>query len=116
MKTYKTGKDTWDHGQNTHDGHKFLGPCPICGARCFDYGGAWRCLGGYCQNSPGNPTPSLGEAPKWWNTDIQVYKDGDAWCAVFESSFINLQESIYGFGWCPMVAVDELVKAKDVRI
>ena len=37
-------------------------------------------------------------------------KDGNMFCAFFEDTFINLQESIAGFGTTPQKAVDELLK------
>ena len=38
---------------------------------------------------------------------IEVYKDGDKWCAVYEN-FVNLQESVAGFGDSPLGAIDQL--------
>lgn len=37
-----------------------------------------------------------------------IYRDGAAWCAV-ASDFINLQESLAGFGESPVVALGELI-------
>lgn len=76
-KQWATGDDSWVHGSTIPgDWHRFLGPCPACGARCFNYGGGWRCLAEYCQNSSNNPAPSVGETPWWWETDIQVARVG----------------------------------------
>jgi hypothetical protein len=105
-KIYDTHRDRWGHGQPLPgSSHVFLGPCPICGGRTFDYGGNWRCVGSYCPCSAGNPTPSVGPCPEWWQTDIRVFKDGNAWCAVYESTFENIQESPCGFAATPREAV-----------
>lgn len=115
MKTYNVGFDcVWQHGQptdfeNGRPMHVLLGPCPDCGCPCFDYGGGWRCRALYCRNSANNPVPNVGPRPDWWDTDINVIKDGNAWCAHFDD-FINLQESIAAFGDTPQQAVDELRK------
>jgi hypothetical protein len=113
MKTYDTGGGrTWQHGQPTdfHNGvatRVLLGPCPDCGTACRDYGGGWRCMALYCANSASNPAPNVGPQPDWWDTNINVVKDGNAWCAHFDD-FINLQESIAAYGDTPQQAVDEL--------
>lgn len=109
MKTYATGKMTWTHGSRMpYDRrHCLLGPCPVCGGPTFDYGGGWRCLGNYCSCSYSNPAPSVGPVPHWWNADINVFLDGDAWCAT-KDDFVNLQESPAGFGKTPREAVDAL--------
>lgn len=106
---YNTGADSWEHGQKQNNGsrHIYLGPCPQCGGRTFDYGGNWRCCSYNCECSAGNPTPSMGPRPSWWNTGVQVFKDGSEWCAV-ESDFVNLQESCAGFGKTPRDAVRAL--------
>lgn len=113
--TYNTGNGTWTYGERMsggmHDWHKHLGPCPLCGTITFDYGGGWRCLANYCHNNPNNPIGNLGAAPAWWNTGIQVYKDGSSWCAV-GSGFTNLQESPAGFGNTPQEAVNDLLIKK----
>lgn len=76
-KTWNTGKDSWIHGSKMPGvRHCFLGPCPACGSRCFDYGGGWRCIAVHCCNSADAMYPSLGEAPWWWATDIQVVHRG----------------------------------------
>lgn len=110
---YDTGVDVWEHGRRTPalNGHKLLGPCPACGKRTFDYGGGWRCVALYCENSANNPAPSVGKTPSWWGTGIQVRKDGDQWCAI-QSDYINLQESPAGFGRTPQEAVNELEKVQ----
>jgi hypothetical protein len=110
MKTFSTGKDRWDYNSKMM-GHKewhiYLGPCPACGSRTFDYGGGWRCLAMYCGRNASNPAPNVGPRPDWWEENIQVFKDGDAWCAVYDD-FINLQESVAGFGNNPDDAVNNL--------
>lgn len=47
--------------------------------------------------------------PDWWNTDIDVKLDGDSWCA-HGGDFIDLQESIAGFGDTPNSAVEDYRK------
>jgi len=110
-KVYKTGKDTWEHNQKlpgSDEWHRYLGPCPHCGARTFDYGGGWRCVRFYnCFNSVSNHMPSVGPRPSWWDGDTNVFMDGDAWCAT-KDGFINLQESKAGFGKTPKEAVAQL--------
>lgn len=110
MKTYTKNGFTWAYGQKA--GYKgspqFWGPCPACGSATFDYGGNWRCVDLYCSNSWSNPAPSLGAKPAWWNTNINVFMDGNAWCATM-GSFINLQESPAGFGNSPDSAVKSLL-------
>ena len=101
-KFYNTGKDKWNYGQPTdyHNGvpyHKLLGPCPKCGSSTFDYGAGWACHGNYCSNNVSNIVCNNGKDPDWWNTDINVFLDGDSWCST-RDGFINLQESIAGFG------------------
>lgn len=111
MKTYNTGSDTWNHGEKMkgwNEWHSYLGPCPLCGSRTFDYGGGWRCLSMYCFNDVSNPISNVGPAPTWWNSNINVIKDGDAWCAHYDD-FINLQESISGWGDNPRDAIKELL-------
>ena len=45
---------------------------------------------------------------------IKIYKDGNKWCAVFED-FIDLQESIAGFGETPALALSALMKERDAE-
>lgn len=104
------GSSGWTYGekmpgQNEH--HSYLGPCPKCGTACFDYGGGWRCLAIYCSNNASNPAPNVGARPDWWNTNILIKKDGVSWCARYDD-FVNLQESVAGFGDNPQQAVDSL--------
>ena len=109
---YKTGKHSWRHyevvdrwrGQPTR---WMLGPCPACGAPTSTYGGGMNCHNDYCANSAMNFTCSAEPIPKWWNTGVQVYMDGDKWCAV-GPDFINLQESPAGFGTNPREAAADL--------
>ncbi len=106
---YDTGSDKWTYESKMFDSwHVYLGPCPGCGKRTYDYGGNWRCLAQYCYYSANNPTPSVGKRPSWWGTGIQVKMDGDQWCAT-QADFINLQESPAGFGDSPKEAVDALL-------
>lgn len=113
-KEYDTGKDLWNHNQkcmyeNGRATHVFLGPCPDCGAKTFDYGGGWRCIKMYCTRSSTNSSPSVGNKPAWWDTNMNVKLDGDQWCA-YRDDFINLQESISGWGSTPDKAVDDLIE------
>lgn len=43
-------------------------------------------------------------------TNIKTFLDGDSWCATFDD-FINLQESIAGFGHTPEDATESLLRA-----
>ena len=53
--------------------------------------------------------------PAWWGEDVFVTLDGNKWCA-FGPDFIDLQESVAGFGDTPdEAAVDygkQLLKQK----
>jgi len=89
--------------------HKLLGPCPICGTPTFDYGGGWRCNKSECYNSANNPIPNLGPRPAWWNSNINIGKDGNEFTA-YKDDFINVQESPIGFGNTVQDAVDNLLK------
>jgi hypothetical protein len=40
---------------------------------------------------------------------VCIFKDGDQWCAVW-GDFINLQESIVGFGDSSVSAIDSLLE------
>lgn len=111
-KRYDTGVGIWRHNQETNfkngvSYHKLLGPCPICGKSTFNYGGGWRCNGSYCFNSETNPIPNLGKEPFWWETNLNVKKDGNAWIAYFDG-FINIQESDCEFGDTPKEAIYKL--------
>jgi hypothetical protein len=107
---YRTGEATWMYGQLLpHDWHRYLGPCPQCGSATFDYGGGWRCLAQDCFNSENNPIWSLGPSPKWWDTGIQVVKDGDSWFA-HEVNFVNIEVSIVGWGKTPNEAVIDYLR------
>jgi hypothetical protein len=114
MKQYSTGKLKWTHGEptdykNGRPMHKLLGPCPECGTSTFNYGGGWACNKPYCRYSVPNIVCNNGPEPDWWNTDINVMLDGNAWCA-YRDGFIDLQESIAGYGDSPREAVEELLK------
>lgn len=108
--TYITGTDCWRHGENMRDsaGHDYLGPCPNDGRRTFDYGGGWACVNHDCRHSPEQLVCNNGPSPMWWNTEVQVKRDGDAWFA-HGAGFINLQESACGFGATPVAAVLEFM-------
>lgn len=108
--TYNTGECRWTYGSELPgDWHRRKGPCPLCGTPTFNYGGGWRCMALYCNNNENNPAPSVGAEPTWWNTGIQVKKDGNAWFA-HNADFINLQVSVSGWGKTPGEAVDNLKK------
>lgn len=109
------GKGGWTYGQrfkqSTYiwDYSHYLGPCPLCGRACFEYGGGWRCLAKYCRNNTDNPAPSVGPRPDWWNTNILIKMDGNMWCAHYDD-FENLMESKAAFGKTPDEAI-KLLKA-----
>lgn len=110
--TYNTGKQTWRHNEpydylHGRPSQWMLGPCPQCGRSTSTYGGGFSCHDIYCPCNANNFVCSAGPMPKWWNTGVQVCKDGDAWCAV-GPDFINLQESTSGFGKNPREAVAAL--------
>jgi ribosomal protein L37E len=109
---YKTGLDTWEHGApfDYYMGKprkELLGPCPRCGSRTSSYGGGMDCHKPYCANNSDVFAHRADPFPEWWNTDVQVYVDGDMWCAVGDG-FTNIQESPCGFGRTPNEAVKEL--------
>lgn len=115
-KYYDTGEGKWYYGQPCHyhngsPSNHLLGPCPICGTSCFDYGGGWRCNALYCEKSFTNPASNVGKEPEWWNEPIKVFRDGVLWCAVYDD-FINLQESPAGFGATPRDAVNDLKRVE----
>jgi len=106
---YSTGKTVWRFGEHNNNGDTLLGPCPTCGTPCISYGGGFRCLALNCQKSFINPSPFVGHKPTWWEEAINVYIDGGVWCAVYDD-FVNLQESMSGFGGTPQDAVDKLLE------
>lgn len=57
-------------------------------------------MDGDCGNGVGNPAPNRGPRPEWWNTNIQVKKDGNVWHAT--------QEGISATGDTPEAAVNNL--------
>jgi hypothetical protein len=107
------GNGGWNYGQRfnrstrPYDYGRYLGPCPLCGNPCFEYGGGARCTSPECFNSYLNISPSLSVKADWWNTNIQVVKDGNMWRANYED-----KESITAFGETPQKAIDNL-KALD---
>lgn len=114
MKTYNTFVDQWTHGQKYYyttkhrDQKQFYGPCPECGHRTTDYGGSIVCVDDCCMRSANRQcVHSIRPEPDWWNSNINVQKDGNMWCAFYDG-FINLQESIAGFGKTPTEAVKDL--------
>lgn len=112
---YDTGEAQWEYGEQYQastrrwDTRKHLGPCPQCGTITSSYGGGYSCDSLYCSKSSNVFAYSAGPFPDWWNTGIQVRKDGSLWCA-FGEDFINLQESDAGFGTTPDQAVIEYRK------
>ena len=114
-KTYDTGKFKWQHGQvvewcqNGNPNRWLLGPCPACGAVTSNYGGAYSCHEDHCPNSSSNFACGPEKMPDWWNSDIDVKLDGNAWCAT-GAGFIDLQASPAGFGNSPREAVANLQK------
>lgn len=110
---YDTKRIRWAHGmpvewhRNGEVRRRLLGPCPNCGTSTSNYGFGFSCHNDHCPCSADNFACSAGPIPDWWNTGVQVYMDGDMWCAV-GPDFINLQESHAGFGKTPRAAVDAL--------
>lgn len=117
-KTYDTGQRKWQHGEiiewinGNIPTRWYLGPCPRCGNRTINYGGMYSCLDDYCPNSAGVFVCRPETTPDWWNSDINVKKDGDQWCATFDD-FVNLAESPAGFGPTPREAITNL-RAADI--
>lgn len=110
---YDTGKCKWEYGRPVYQEgrvvRRLLGPCPTCGSVTSTYGGGYSCHNDYCPHSANIFACNAGPMPDWWNTDVRVYLDGNAWCAV-GADFENLQESPAGFGGSPAEAVDALRK------
>lgn len=102
-------KNGWYYGEKMkghNEWHSYLGPCPKCGARCFNYGGGWRCLDPNCMYSYTSSFSTFGPEPEWWqDKNIRVFIDGNAFFAV-GADFINLQESEFGLGDTPQDAVN----------
>lgn len=111
---YDTGESQWEYGEkfkaSTYiwDVQTRFGPCPMCGRPTYSYGGGYSCTSLYCPKSSNVFAYSAGPFPEWWNTGVQVRKDGSLWVA-FGPDFINLQESDAGFGNTPDDAVKELL-------
>ena len=113
-KSYDTGKCQWSYGTpirfdswDRSPSHWMRGPCPNCGSPTSTYGGGWACHDDYCPSSANQFACSAGPAPDWWETQVNVFRDGDAWCATLDG-FVNLQESVAGFGETPHDAVYDL--------
>ena len=112
MKKYNTFIDKWTHGDkyylSQNDRREYYGPCPSCGHRTTEYGGSVVCMAEYCIHTSNRQCiNAIKPEPDWWNTDINVQKDGGEWCAFYDG-FINLQESKAAFGTSPQLAVDAL--------
>jgi len=102
---YDTGADSWAFLCVKDATHNYLGPCPACGSRTYEYGGGYACVKMYCPRHVSNIVCNNGPMPDWWDTDILIYMDGDEWCAVGDG-FVNIQESTVGFGSTPQEAVE----------
>lgn len=120
-KVYDTGKHRWTFNDairwdswNRAPSHFMRGPCPNCGWPTSTYGGGWTCHNDYCQSSACNFACSAGAAPDWWQTQVNVFLDGNAWCATLDG-FVNLQESVAGFGDTPRAAVANLLENSTVE-
>jgi len=114
-KLYVTGKSTWSHGTairwdswNRSPSHWMRGPCPNCGSPTSSYGGSYTCHNDYCPQSADNYACNPGKDPEWWETQVNVFLDGNAWCATLDG-FVNLQQSVAGFGATPSEAVENLL-------
>lgn len=105
---YDTGKHRWEHDQPIYQNGQavrwLLGPCPKCGSVTSTYGGGYSCHNDHCPHSANKFACNAGPLPDWWNTDVRVFLDGNAWCAT-GAGFQNLQESPAGFGDSPAAAV-----------
>ena len=115
-KIYDTGKYKWMHGRPTEWAEnravlrELLGPCPECGSCTTNYGTAYSCVDPYCVNSANQfVTAPIDKTPDWWQTQVNVFLDGNAWCATLDG-FVNLQESVAGFGDTPRAAVANLLE------
>jgi hypothetical protein len=114
-KSYDTGKAKWRHDEivdwhpNRAAARWLLGPCPKCGSITSNYGSAYSCHNQYCPNSASQFACGPEKTPDWWRTQVNVFLDGDAWCATLDG-FINLQESVAGFGSTPRAAVENLLE------
>ena len=114
---YNTGKHMWRHGEpyrydNGKVTHRKLGPCPQCGFPTVEYGGGFSCNNRYCRNSSFIfACKTIDDVPDWWDKNINVALDGNAWCA-YDDDFIDLQESIAGFGDTPRDAVRDFIRTK----
>lgn len=76
--------------------------------RCAIYRNAYsgrefRADGRYDGYVPGLACPAHG------GPDIRTFMDGNAWCAVLPT-FVNIQESLAGFGDTPEQAIEALLK------
>lgn len=111
-KLYDTGENKWRYGTivswhpNRNPERWLLGPCPRCGSSTSNYGGSYSCHKPYCPNNSGIFVCSPDKTPDWWDGDIDLKLDGNSWCA-YGPDFINLQESIAGFGDTPNLAVED---------
>lgn len=112
---YNNGEYSWVHGQvisrhpNGNLDRWLLGPCPECGSTTSNYGGLYSCHSLYCTKSSNVFACTPGPMPDWWNTGVNVMKDGNKWFA-HGVEFINLQESISGWGKTPREAVEDYLK------
>ena len=72
--------------------------CMTCGGRTHNYGGFERCNDNHCGGGNSHENSQY---------DIEYVKDGNMWNARMPN-FINLQESISGFGNTPLLALKDL--------
>ena len=77
--------------------------CPTCENDSLDVDTLHCDECGFVNNDKSDADPLL----DWWNDDIRIMLDGNAWCA-HRKDFINLQESSAGFGDTPKDAVADL--------
>ena len=103
--------------------------CPTCQAdNCMKVGGVggprlfdmdmvgqigYECR--YCGTRGWGPGTSPGLICSYEPRDISLEMDGNAWCAK-RSSFVNLQESLAGFGASRLEAAKDLLRQEAAQV
>lgn len=100
-----------NHCGTTYEGLK--GPCPKCGKNT-----AQKLVRlPASRTAPEGETPTQTDPYPFWEVvdegeQVKFDMDGTKWCA-HRASFVNLQESLAGFGDTPMMALVELIKQEE---